>query len=122
MGVFAMIILSLIHLIFVSLVQCFRICGIQHIQRGSSESPLTMFESLYFVIVTFSTVGYGDIYPDIWLGQVFIMIMIIVAFTFIPRQVCLAFFCFCLSTERHVSASTWVERQNVDGVYSQAYL
>jgi hypothetical protein len=63
------------------------VCGIQHIQRGSPESPLTLFEAVYFVIVTFSTVGYGDISPDIWLGQVFIMIMIIVAFTFIPRQV-----------------------------------
>ncbi|XP_070208431.1 potassium channel subfamily T member 2-like isoform X2 [Littorina saxatilis] len=95
-----MLLASLICLVFTT------ICGIQHIQRGSFESPLTMFESLYFVIVTFSTVGYGDISPDIWLGQVFIMIMIIVAFTFIPRQV-------------EVLASTWLERQKVGGEYSR---
>ena len=64
-----------------------RICGIQHIQRGSHEKPLNMFEAVYFVIVTLSTVGYGDISPDIWLGQLFMLLMICVAFSFIPRQV-----------------------------------
>ena len=63
------------------------VCGIQHIQRGSDTTSLTMFESVYFVIVTFSTVGYGDISPDIWLGQLFMFVMICVAFAFIPRQV-----------------------------------
>ncbi|XP_060085126.1 potassium channel subfamily T member 1-like [Ylistrum balloti] len=62
-------------------------CGIQHIQRGSSGAELTMFESFYFVIVTFSTVGYGDISPDTWLGQLFMTCMIGIAFAFIPRQV-----------------------------------
>ncbi|XP_021378201.1 potassium channel subfamily T member 1-like isoform X2 [Mizuhopecten yessoensis] len=62
-------------------------CGIQHIQRGSSGAELTMFEAFYFVIVTFSTVGYGDISPDTWLGQLFMTLMIGVAFAFIPRQV-----------------------------------
>lgn len=46
-----------------------------------------MFESFYFVIVTFSTVGYGDISPDNWLGQLFMLTMICLAFAFIPRQV-----------------------------------
>ncbi|KAK7479069.1 hypothetical protein BaRGS_00029661 [Batillaria attramentaria] len=70
------------------------------------ESPLTMFESLYFVIVTFSTVGYGDISPDIWLGQLFMILMIVVAFSFIPRQI-------------EVLASTWLERQKAGGEYSR---
>ena len=67
-----------------------RICGIQHIQRSSWERPLNMFEAVYFVIVTFSTVGYGDISPDIWLGQLFMLLMICIAFAFIPKQVSLA--------------------------------
>jgi len=46
-----------------------------------------MFESVYFVIVTFSTVGYGDISPDTWLGQLFMTFMICFAFAFVPRQV-----------------------------------
>lgn len=91
---------SLVCLVFTT------ICGIQHIQRGSFESPLTMFESLYFVIVTFSTVGYGDISPDIWLGQIFMILMIVVAFSFIPRQI-------------EVLASTWIERQKAGGEFSR---
>ncbi|XP_025089681.1 potassium channel subfamily T member 2-like isoform X3 [Pomacea canaliculata] len=81
------------------------ICGIQHIQRGSANSPLTLFESFYFVIVTFSTVGYGDISPDIWLGQFFMILMMVVALSFVPRQI-------------EGLASTWLERQKVGGEYS----
>ncbi|KAL8590820.1 hypothetical protein ACOMHN_064158 [Nucella lapillus] len=82
------------------------VCGIQHIQRGSWERRLTFFEAVYFVIVTFSTVGYGDISPDIYLGQVFIMLMIIIAFALFPHQV-------------HVIALTWLERQKTGGEYSK---
>ncbi|KAJ8301972.1 hypothetical protein KUTeg_014809 [Tegillarca granosa] len=82
------------------------ICGIQHIQRGSLDRHLTMFESFYFVIVTFSTVGYGDISPDIWLGQLFVVIMICVAFVFLPRQI-------------EGIASTFVERQKAGGEYGK---
>ncbi|KAL5015533.1 hypothetical protein ScPMuIL_009803, partial [Solemya velum] len=81
------------------------VCGIQHIQRGSATTPLTMFEAFYFVIVTFSTVGYGDISPDIWLGQLFILLMICVAFIFIPRQI-------------EGLATTWIERCKSGGEYS----
>ncbi|XP_055872368.1 potassium channel subfamily T member 2-like isoform X3 [Biomphalaria glabrata] len=82
------------------------ICGIQHIQRGSYERQLNMFESVYFVIVTLSTVGYGDISPDIWLGQLFMCIMICVAFSFIPRQL-------------EEIGSTWSQRKKMGGDYSK---
>ncbi|XP_063407374.1 potassium channel subfamily T member 2-like isoform X1 [Mytilus trossulus] len=82
------------------------ICGIQHLQRASLEKPLTMFESLYFTIVTFSTVGYGDISPDIWPGQLFMVVMICVAIAFIPRQI-----------ERIIT--TFMERQKTGGNYSK---
>ncbi|KAL5013854.1 hypothetical protein ScPMuIL_008124 [Solemya velum] len=91
---------SLICLIFIT------ICGIQHIQRSSLDSPLTMFKSFYFVIVTFSTVGYGDISPDLWLSQLFMILMICVAFAFFPRQI-------------EKIASTWLERQKAGGEYSK---
>lgn len=83
-----------------------RICGIQHIQRGSEEKQLNMFEAIYFVIVTLSTVGYGDISPDIWLGQLFMLMMICVAFAFIPRRL-------------EEIASTWSQRQKMGVDYSK---
>lgn len=65
----------------------FSICFMQHLQRASKGNRLSMFEAMYFVIVTFSTVGYGDISPDIWISQLFMILMICVAFASIPRQV-----------------------------------
>ncbi|XP_048729069.2 potassium channel subfamily T member 1-like isoform X2 [Ostrea edulis] len=84
------------------------ICGIQHIQRSSHTHPLTLFESFYFVIVTFSTVGYGDISPDNWLGQLFMLTMICLAFAFIPRQI-------------EGIHSTWKERKKTGGEYSSRH-
>ncbi|XP_041360806.1 potassium channel subfamily T member 2-like isoform X2 [Gigantopelta aegis] len=82
------------------------VCGIQHIQRGSDTTSLSLFESVYFVIVTFSTVGYGDISPDIWLGQLFMFVMICVAFAFIPRQL-------------EQIATTWIQRKRSGGEFSR---
>ncbi|XP_062609511.1 potassium channel subfamily T member 2-like isoform X3 [Saccostrea cucullata] len=89
---------TLVSLIFTT------VCGIQHIQRASQEKTLTLFESFYFTIVTFSTVGYGDISPDIWLGQLFMVLMICIAFAFIPRQI-------------EGIGSIWVERKKSGGEY-----
>lgn len=75
------------------------ICGIQHIQRATTdlEKQQNLFESFYFVIVTITTVGYGDFYPDYWLGQLFMLLMIGVAFVFLPRQL-------------ESIASTWIDK------------
>lgn len=82
------------------------ICGIQHIQRSSHEKPLNMFEAVYFVIITFSTVGYGDIAPDIWLGQLFMFVMICIGFAFIPKQL-------------EEIGSTWAQRKKTGGDYKK---
>lgn len=62
-----------------------RTCGIQHLERaGDNLSLLTAF---YFCIVTFSTVGYGDVTPKIWPSQLLVVIMICVALVVLPLQV-----------------------------------
>ncbi|MGH0184852.1 UNVERIFIED_CONTAM: hypothetical protein FKN15_015983 [Acipenser sinensis] len=61
------------------------ICGIQHLERAGNN--LTLFDSLYFCIVTFSTVGFGDVTPKIWPSQLLVVIMICVALIVLPIQV-----------------------------------
>lgn len=63
----------------------FSICGIQHLERAGNN--LTLFDSLYFCVVTFSTVGFGDVTPQIWPSQLLVVIMIFVALIVLPIQV-----------------------------------
>jgi len=57
-----------------------------------------IFEALYWVIVTCSTVGYGDIAPKKWLGRVVSVVLILVGITF-----------FCTVTAQ-LSSSLTVEK------------
>nr|5A6E_B Chain B, PORE DOMAIN OF POTASSIUM CHANNEL SUBFAMILY T MEMBER 1 [Gallus gallus]5A6G_B Chain B, PORE DOMAIN OF POTASSIUM CHANNEL SUBFAMILY T MEMBER 1 [Gallus gallus] len=59
-------------------------CGIQHLERAGEK--LSLFKSFYFCIVTFSTVGYGDVTPKIWPSQLLVVIMICVALVVLPLQ------------------------------------
>ncbi|XP_059615858.1 potassium channel subfamily T member 2 isoform X4 [Phlebotomus argentipes] len=88
------------------------VCGIQHFQRAGHRH-LNLFQSTYYVVVTFSTVGYGDFVPDIWPSQLYMVIMICVALIVLPTQ---------LSHLRALKfeqlAFTWMERQKLGGSYS----
>ena len=42
---------------------------------------------LWFVVVTFSTVGYGEYTPNDWPAQTFVMIMIAIALILLPVEV-----------------------------------
>ena len=65
---------------------CCRICGIHHLERPVVR-PWNFFECVWFVVVTFSTVGYGDFRPDDWPGQTFVIIMIACALILLPVEV-----------------------------------
>lgn len=60
-------------------------CSIEHLQRARGKR-IDLFTSFYFVMVTFSTVGYGDWYPDYWASQLCVVILICVALGLIPKQ------------------------------------
>ncbi|RCN29032.1 Ion channel [Ancylostoma caninum] len=60
-------------------------CSIEHLQRGG-ERQFDLFTSFYFVMVTFSTVGYGDWYPDTWMSRLCVVSFICVALVLLPSQ------------------------------------
>ncbi|KAI4885497.1 hypothetical protein NFI96_033718, partial [Prochilodus magdalenae] len=79
-------------------------CGIQHLERAGQN--LSLFNSVYFCIVTFSTVGFGDVYPKIWASKLLVVIMISVALVVLPVQF-------------EQLAYLWMERQKSGGNYSR---
>jgi tetratricopeptide (TPR) repeat protein len=50
------------------------------IVKSSCSNPLGYWESLYFSIVTFSTLGYGDILPRTSTGQLFIIFEVVIGY------------------------------------------
>ncbi|XP_075415008.1 potassium channel subfamily T member 1 isoform X2 [Tenrec ecaudatus] len=81
-----------------------RTCGIQHLERSGGN--LSLLTSFYFCIVTFSTVGYGDVTPQIWPSQLLVVIMICVALVVLPLQF-------------EELVYLWMERQKSGGNYSR---
>ncbi|XP_070819632.1 potassium channel subfamily T member 1 isoform X9 [Chaetodon trifascialis] len=79
-------------------------CGIQHLERAGKQ--LSLFDSFYFCIVTFSTVGYGDVTPQIWPSKLLVVILICVALVVLPLQF-------------EELAYLWMESQKLGGNYSR---
>uniref|UniRef100_A0A8C6JHQ7 Uncharacterized protein n=1 Tax=Melopsittacus undulatus TaxID=13146 RepID=A0A8C6JHQ7_MELUD len=89
-------VLILILLLFLSLNHLFH----------TGKPKLSLFKSFYFCIVTFSTVGYGDVTPKIWPSQLLVVIMICVALVVLPLQF-------------EELVYLWMERQKSGGNYSR---
>ena len=89
-------------LTFVPVFSSFSMCGVEHLERADPEpNHMDLFEAMYFTVVTFSTVGYGDLKVDIWPSRLFIMIMIGVALKQVPLQVSLCYLKLCASLFSH---------------------
>lgn len=61
------------------------VCVIHHFERIGKK--INIFDSFWLTVVTFSTVGYGDVYPGHWMGKFFMMIFIISALVYLPSKV-----------------------------------
>ncbi|KAJ3357026.1 hypothetical protein HDU91_005463 [Kappamyces sp. JEL0680] len=57
------------------------------IVREPTNSNLSLVDTFYFIVITFSTVGYGDITPHTVPGQFTIIILIFVALAIVPSLV-----------------------------------
>ncbi|XP_047624848.1 potassium channel subfamily T member 1 isoform X9 [Phacochoerus africanus] len=95
---------TLLCLVFTGPFPASRTCGIQHLERAGDN--LSLLTSFYFCIVTFSTVGYGDVTPKIWPSQLLVVIMICVALVVLPLQF-------------EELVYLWMERQKSGGNYSR---
>lgn len=49
----------------------------------SELKPIGFFDSIYFVVVTFTTLGYGDISAINWIGQLFVIITVLTGYLFL---------------------------------------
>ncbi|XP_062514893.1 potassium channel subfamily T member 2-like isoform X2 [Corticium candelabrum] len=77
-----MLLLTVVCLMFTSA------CTIHHLQKVDKPGERwDFFVSIWFIVVTFSTVGYGKIAPEMWSSRLFVIIIIIVALVVVPKQV-----------------------------------
>lgn len=59
-------------------------CLLHHVQR--IDSRISLFDTYWFVMVTLSTVGYGDISPSHWTGKLLVTIFIVAALVLLVPQ------------------------------------
>ena len=63
----------------------YSICFIHHFDRIGDR--INLFESYWLTVITFTTVGYGDVVPIHWSGKVIITLFLLVGILYIPPQV-----------------------------------
>ncbi|KAI6192049.1 Calcium-activated BK potassium channel alpha subunit [Aphelenchoides bicaudatus] len=60
-------------------------CGMEVLQR-SGQQNFDLFTALYFVVATFSTVGFGDVFADTWISRLWVMLLIIFSICILPKK------------------------------------
>ncbi|KAJ3074306.1 potassium channel, sub T, member 2 [Podochytrium sp. JEL0797] len=62
-------------------------CTFQYVEFRFAGRNLNIFSAFYFIVVTLSTVGYGDIAPSCTAGQVVVVLLILTALIFLPNLI-----------------------------------
>ncbi|KAI7905603.1 uncharacterized protein BX663DRAFT_500307 [Cokeromyces recurvatus] len=76
---------KLIHLVWTLVVLLYNgTCAFQYTERTFGVHKYTIMESLYVVMVTLSTVGYGDITPNTQASRLVMMLLIVIALSVLP--------------------------------------
>ncbi len=69
------------------------------------DTKYTLFEAYYFLIMTMSTVGYGDISPEHWTGRFLVTIFVVSAILFLIPQLHAVLEAYTLQTTLHNTLS-----------------
>eukprot|EP00007_Cunea_sp_BSH-02190019_P003711 CAMPEP_0174235310 /NCGR_PEP_ID=MMETSP0417-20130205/4797_1 /TAXON_ID=242541 /ORGANISM="Mayorella sp, Strain BSH-02190019" /LENGTH=1313 /DNA_ID=CAMNT_0015313797 /DNA_START=38 /DNA_END=3979 /DNA_ORIENTATION=+ len=79
---------EVIKLVLIIVVMIFCAAGVfLLVEQDAHTPPLTYHLSLYFTVVTFSTVGYGDISPNTDLGRLVVIVLIVITIMVLPFQI-----------------------------------
>ncbi|KAJ3410701.1 hypothetical protein HDV05_003473 [Chytridiales sp. JEL 0842] len=57
-----------------------------NVERKTDPSLTTWHDSLYYIMVTFSTIGFGDLTPSSVPTRIFVMLLIIMVIVYVPIQ------------------------------------
>lgn len=88
-----------------------RVCLLHRVELVNSH--LNFFDTIWFVLVTLSSVGYGDISPDHYTGKLLVMLFIILGFIVILPQLEELYHTFQLQRRLHNSVSYTDSRKHV---------
>ena len=78
---------------------------LHHFFRIDVDNNLTFFETYYLVMVTMSTVGYGDFSPTHWTGRVLITVFVISAIIYLIPHLEKLFEAFQMQQKLHNSVN-----------------
>ena len=81
----------------------YRVGVLHHVFRNDIQ--IDFFDTSWFLLVTMSTVGYGDISPEAWLGKLLVVLVIVTAIIYIIPKLEELYQAFQIQQKLHNSVS-----------------